>query len=574
MPYFRQFKAVVGFNRIFIACVAWPFFFFTSGLGAAEPVSSSDQLPRLNPTESGEAMTTFEIRDGFTMDLVAAEPMVVDPVAMDFDELGRAFVVEMRGYSERRPEHLGRVRLLVDTDRDGVFDQSQVYAGDLPWPTAVVCYDGGIFVGATPDIFYFKDTDGDGSADIRQLVFTGFASESAPYRVDQLNMQAMMNSFHWGPDNRIHGATGLVGGSVFSPLRPDQPPIHLRGKDFSFNPRTLDIRAESGGAQNGMSFYSQGRKFVCSNSDHIQYIVYDHFYAGLNPQISPRSARISIAEDGPAAPVYRISPDEPWRIIRTKWRVAGAVRGPIEGGGTPSGYFTGATGATMFTGDGWGGDYVDNAIIADCGSNLIHRKQITEKGYVVSASRPKEEEGIEFVRSTDNWFRPVQFSNGPDGHLYVLDMYREVIEHPWSLPQGIKQFLDLNSGNDRGRIYRIRPRTAKVKQRLLPGEVDDGELVGMLGHLNGWHRVTANRLIYERQMFLVEDQVRNLFHESNNAMARFHALQALAGMDALNDNDVAEALEDRSRVVRMCMLRYLGRREDFRFSMIPFHNHI
>ena len=200
---------------------------------AAEPVASSEQLPRIQATEVADVMSAFELRDGFTLDLVAAEPLVVDPVAMDFDAWGRAFVVEMRGYSERRPERLGRIKMLEDTDKDGSFDQSVVYAGDLPWPTAVMCYDGGIFVGATPDIFYFKDTDGDGSADIRQLVFTGFASASAPYRADQLNMQAMLNSFHWGPDNRIHGATGPAGGKVYSPLRPDQAPLNLRGKDFS-----------------------------------------------------------------------------------------------------------------------------------------------------------------------------------------------------------------------------------------------------------------------------------------------------------------------------------------------------
>jgi putative membrane-bound dehydrogenase-like protein len=347
-------------------------------------------------------------------------------------------------------------------------------------------------------------------------------------------MQAMLNSFHWGPDNRIHGATGLTGGNVYSPLRPDQAPLNLRGKDFSFDPRTLDIRAESGGAQNGMSFDSRGRKFVCSNSDHLQYIAYDYAFAGVNPLIKPKPARISIAEDGPAAPVFRISPDEPWRIVRTKWRVAGAVRGPVEGGGTPSGYFTGATGATIFTGDAWGREYLDHAFIADCGSNLIHRKAIIPKGHVVTAQRPPEESGIEFVRSSDNWFRPVQFSNGPDGNLYVMDMYREVIEHPWSLPQGIKQFLDLNSGNDRGRIYRIRQIDNNPKQRTMPGEVKDMEMVSMLAHSNHWHRETARRLMIERRMLHLEGAVRALLIDSDYISAQINAIQVLSGLGCFN----------------------------------------
>lgn len=544
------------------------------GLKAAEPVSSAKQLPRLKPSDVAEVMSTFEVRDGFELDLVAAEPLVEDPVAMDFDAFGRAFVVEMRGYSERRPERLGRIRLLQDTNHDGSFDQSQVYAKDLPWPTAVVCYDGGIFVGATPDIYYFKDIDGDGVADMRRLVFTGFASDSAPYRVDQLNMQAMLNSFRWGPDNRIHGATGLTGGTVFSPLRPDQSPINLRGKDFSFNPRTFDLRAESGGAQNGMSFDSRGRKFVCSNSDHLQYIAYNQAFAGLNPHIRPRSARISIAEDGPAAPVYRISPDEPWRIVRTKWRVAGAVGGPVEGGGTPSGYFTGATGATLFTGDAWGAEFVDNAFIADCGSNLIHRKELFPKGHVLTARRPREEAKIEFVRSTDNWFRPVQFSNGPDGNLYVLDMYREVIEHPWSLPRGIKQFLDLNSGNDRGRIYRIRASGADMTQRAMPGNANESALIEMLGHSNHWHRSTATRLIFERNSAHLEDELRNVLIESKNPFARMHALQVLSGMGAMKGRDVEKAFTDRSSMVQLAMIHHLGTSPDTRLSGANYQRHM
>ena len=560
--------------RIMVVIAVGMLFSSLDKFSAAEPVASSEQLPRIQATEVAAVMSAFEVRDGFTLDLVAAEPLVVDPVAMDFDAWGRAFVVEMRGYSERRPERLGRIKMLEDIDKDGSFDQSVVYAGDLPWPTAVMCYDGGIFVGATPDIFYFKDTDGDGSADIRQLVFTGFASASAPYRVDQLNMQAMLNSFHWGPDNRIHGATGPVGGKVYSPLRPDQAPLNLRGKDFSFDPKTLELRAESGGAQNGMSFDSHGRKFVCSNSDHLQYIVYDEAFAGLNPFIKQQPARISIAEDGPAAPVFRISPDEPWRIVRTKWRVAGAVRGPVEGGGTPSGYFTGATGATLYTGDAWAREYADHAFIADCGSNLIHRKGIYPKGHVATARRPAEESGIEFVRSSDIWFRPVQFSNAPDGNLYVMDMYREVIEHPWSLPDGIKQFLDLNSGSNRGRIYRIRTIEGKTKQRRLPGEAKAMELVQMLGHSNHWHRETARRLLVQRNMIHLQDAVRALLKESVDVSAQVNAVQVLHGFGNLTTDDVETVFRSKSSAVHLALLKLWGNRDELSPFDVPFEKYI
>ena len=178
----------------------------------------------------------------------------------------------------------------------------------------------------------------------------------------------------------------------------------------------------------------------------------------ISPEIPflavPRS-RISIAADGPQAEVYRKSPVEPWRLVRTRLRVAGLVKGPVEGGGRAAGYFTGSTGVTIYRGNAWPKESQGQAIIGDVGSNIIHRKVIEWKGLVPIARRV--DENREFVASTDIWFRPVQFANAPDGALHILDMYREVIEHPKSLPPEIKQHLDLTSGRDRGRLYRILP---------------------------------------------------------------------------------------------------------------------
>ena len=170
---------------------------------------AADSLPRTPPIEPTNALSTFQIRPGFRLELAAAEPLVMDPIAMSFDEDGRLYVIEMRDYSERRHMKMGRVRLLEDTDGDGQFDQSNIFAENLAWPTAVICYEGGVFVGATPDIFFLKDTDGDRKADVRQLVFTGFAEGQ-----EKLNVQGLMNSFNWGLDNRIHGVAGLNGAKM------------------------------------------------------------------------------------------------------------------------------------------------------------------------------------------------------------------------------------------------------------------------------------------------------------------------------------------------------------------------
>jgi len=572
-------------------------FLFIVASGAGEPAIDPKELPRVPPVEATNALKTFQIKKGFHLELVAAEPLVMDPIAMSFDENGRLFVVEMRDYSERRDAHphLGRIRMLEDTNGDGIFDKATIYADDLPWPTGVFCYGGGVFVAATPDIIYLKDTKGDGKADLRKTVFTGFGAG----KEDKLNVQALFNSFMWGLDNRIHGVTGGNGGLVVavdgdtSPLIPlpgrggegrrsdtsplsgvpgrptvavgamaggggeggrsDKPktaPLELRSRDFNFDPRTLEIRAEAGGGQYGMCFDNRGRRFVCSNSHHIQVFMYDEDYAGRNRFYHMPPSLVDIPVDGPAAEVFRISPDEMWRVVRTKWRVTGQVPGLIEGGGRASGYFTSASGITIFRGNGWPEEHLGDAFIAECGNNLVHHKIVRPDGAGLLAERPPDEQKAEFLASTDIWFRPVQMANAPDGTLYIADMYREVIEHPWSLPESMKKLLDLNAGNDRGRIYRVVPDGYQQPKPSRLGKASTKELVATLAHPNGWHRDTAARLLYERQDKSAAPMLVRFIHDSKSSLGRMHALHALDGQGALTEMIVLTALSDPDAVVR------------------------
>jgi putative membrane-bound dehydrogenase-like protein len=459
------------------------------------PEVSAKDLPRIPATPPGEALATIKVRKGLEVELAAHEPLVMDPVAIDFDEDGRMFAVEMRGYSERRDERRGRIRMLVDGDDDGIYDKATIYAEGLRWPTGAVCYDGGVFVIATPDLFYFKDTDGDGVADVEKVVFTGFGKGQT-----RLNMQALANSLRWGPDNRIWGATAGTGGSIRRPDQPESEEVSVNGRDFSFDPKTLDFRTENGTAQYGLSFDSKGRRFVSSNSNHIIGVMWEKEWTRPGKYFSLPNPLVSIADDGGACEVFRISPDEPWRIVRTRWRVAGVVKGGVEGGGRVSGYFTGGTAVTLYTGDALGGEFVDNAFTGDAGSNLLHRKVVkhVEGKAALVATRAADEKGVEFLASTDIWFRVVSAANGPDGCLYVVDMSREAIEHPWSLPEGIKKHLDLNSGTDQGRIYRVKPVKFERRKTEKLSEASNDELAALLDHPNGWHRVTAQRLLWQR----------------------------------------------------------------------------
>ena len=511
---------------------------FTLTAPAAPPELTLADLPRVPPVETSNVFQTFQIKPGFTLQLAAAEPLVLDPIEICFDENGRMFVVEMRDYSEMRDvqPHLGRIRLVSDANGDGVFDQATVYAEDLPWPTGVCCYDGGIFVAASPDIIYFKDTDGDGKADIRKVVFTGFGAGKG----DKLNVQALVNGLRWGMDNRIHGQTSSNGGVLKRPEAPDAAAFDLRGRDFSFDPRQLDLRTETGGGQYGMCFDNHGRKFVCSNSHHIQTFMYDAEYGERNPYYNMPPAIVDIPVDGPAAEVYRTSPEEGWRVIRTKWRVTGVVQGLIEGGGRSSGYFTSATGITIYRGDAFPEDFIGDAFIADVGSNLIHRKKVRPDGVALIAERPADEQKVEFLTSTDLWFRPVQLANAPDGCLYVCDMYREVIEHPWSLPENIKKLLDLNAGNDRGRIYRITPDGFKTRKPPQLGKATTKQLVATLESKNGWHRDTAARLLFERQDKAAIPQLEKLIRKSPSSLGRLQALHVLDGLGGLTAAELAD----------------------------------
>src|SRR5436190_6821523 len=524
--------------RFFLCLASMGMALLPLALMAQPPKDSLDrdyagELPRIPLTEPANALKTFHVAPGFRVEQVAAEPLVADPVAVAFDENARLYVVEMRGYSENKDEKVSRIRLLEDTSGDGKFDKSTIFLDGLAWPTAIFCWSNGVIVADAPDIFYLKDTDGDSKADERRLLYTGLGTG---------NVQGLANSFQWGLDNRIYLAISGSGAELKKSGDEQTKALSLRGRDIAIDPRTWSVAPVSGGAQHGLSFDDWGNRFVCSNSDHLQEVMYEDRYLARNPYIAAPPPRRSIAADGPQADVFRTSPVEPWRIVRTRLRATGVVPGIVEGGGRPAGYFTGATGTTIYRGDAWPSQWHGVAIVGDVGSNLVHRKKLEPDGVGFVGRRIDEKS--EFVSSSDIWFRPVQFANAPDGTLYILDMYREVIEHPASLPPIIKKHLDLTSGRDRGRIYRIVP--DGFKQPTLPKLAGAAVevLVALLQHPNGWHRDTAARLLYERQDKAALELLEKMAIESPLPLARMHAMHVLDGLGALTEKVVLPRLND------------------------------
>ncbi len=526
-------------------------FLCVSGATAQSPIKDlGSEIPRLPGLDPLAAQKAIRMLPGFRAELMAAEPLLASPVAMEWDESGRLFVAEMRGYSEHREEGISRIRLLADTDGDGRFDKATVFADKLLWATGVFPWDGGVFVLDAPDIFYFKDTNKDGIADKKERVFTGLGVS---------NVQGLANSFRWHPEGRIHVAASSGGGDL---KRVDGlgPTIALRGRDFSFDPRTLDIRTETGGAQHGMAFDDWGRKFLCHNSDHAIFAWAKDGDFGRNPSFAAPGNKASIAVDGPQAEVYRISQVEPWRVVRTRLRVQGQVKGPIEAGGRSAGYFTSATGIMVVRGDQMG-DMFGMLIVGDVGSNLVHRKRISWEGAHPVAKRIDNE--VEWVASTDTWFRPAQFANGPDGALWAIDVCREVIEHPASIPPEIKKLVDLDSGRDRGRLYRFIPDGFKARPTPDLAKATTKELISLLGHPNAWHRETASRLLLASKEPINED-IRQFLIASKDAQTQYSTLGLLKARGGLGSDEILLCLADpnpRLREVAVQMAREFHRRE-------------
>ncbi len=538
----------------------------------SERTVTAADMPRIPHTDVNDALSTFRLAKGFSLELVASEPQVGDPVDACFDEFGRMFVAEMHGYPfSHEPTRLnpdgggkkdaGIIRLLEDTDGDGSMDRSVVFADGISWPTSVCCYNGGVFVVAPQYLYYFKDTDGDHVADVREVVLSGFGRD---------NVQAVTNGLKWDLDNRIYFAAGRNPKSL---LHRGKPLFPVDSSDLRFDPKTETFEQVTGGLQFGHSMDDWGTRFVCSNSNHIQQVIYPRDYLARNPYLVPPGMIRSIAADGASARVFRRSPPEPWRIVRQKWRAADKGYRLVineEGGWEfipmdpskkkgvvpteyPVGFFTSATGITIYRGDAYPAEYRGNAFVGGVGGNLVHRKTVDTSDVVYRAARA--DEGEEFAASSDKWFRPVNFVNAPDGSLYVLDMYRETIEHPHSIPAEIKKFLHLTSGWDRGRVYRLVSPRMKQRPLVRPGDLSNRELVDQLASDNGWHRETAQRLLWERQDQSVVPHIVRLLETTDRPLGRLHALYTLHGLQALQAAQIRTGLQDDHPRVRAHAIR-------------------
>jgi putative membrane-bound dehydrogenase-like protein len=509
---------------------------------------STVRLDLLPAVEPAAAVSTFVAPAGFRVEQVAAEPLVRDPMAMEFDENGIAYVIELPPYNAqgqpgpRPPTSIAR---LEDADGDGRFDRRTTFVDDLKYATGLFCYDGGLIVGDPPDLLFLRDSNGDGRADEREVLFTGFGS--APVGESQLN------SFRWGLDNRIHISTGSDGGELRPAGQPDAPPQNVRNRRVLLDPRTRTIDLTSGGGQHGMCFDDWGRVFVCSNSAPIDTIVYDDRYLERNPHMNAPAAAIALGPGAGYEKLERLTPVETWRLVRSRLLSEGQNVTDTYEWDRVSGVFTAATGITVYRGHAWPKEFLGQVFVGEVVNNLVYRARLTPAGVTVASAHADEHSG--FLASTDTWFRPAQFAHGPDGNLYVLDMYRQLIEGVKFIPPEVLAQMDPTAGTDRGRIYRIVPGDFEQPPPVRLGKLSTESLVALLAHPNSWHRETAARLLYERQDANAVQPLRKLLAECEFAPGRLHAIYALDGLQALQADDVVVRLEDPHPGVRRHAVR-------------------
>ena len=489
-----------------------------------------DVLPPEEPAALDTVLSTFELADGFQIELFAAEPLVTDPVAMTVDAAGRMYVVELHGYPDDESGS-STIKRLTDTDGDGRPDESTVFAEGLRMPKGVMPWKEGLLVTDAPEVLYLEDTDGDGRADAKRTMLTGF---------DKSNPQLGVNTPIYGLDNWIYMAHMSGSDSVRFTERPGRT-YDASGRNVRLRPGDKKLEALAARSQYGHTFDAWGRHLLNTNSNHIYQEALAARYLKRNPDLLVSSTTEVISDHGASAKMYPITPDSKNRLGK-----AGGI--------------TSASGLVSYQGGLFPAPYRHVTFIGAPIYNAVHVDKLSEGGGTLVARRMQEKK--EFLASTDRWFRPVSAYVGPGGALYVIDYSRRVLEQPKFLTEEVLNSADIYAGADRGRIYRIVPAGAEAASwlgSLALGEASIRTLVQALERENLWWRRTAQRLLVDRQDQAATGPLAQLAENSALPEARLHALWTLEGLGALKPELIRKALQDESAGVRENALRLAER---------------
>lgn len=481
------------------------------------------------------SLKLMHVPKGFRIEAVATEPLVMDPVNFAFGPDGRLWVVEMADYplgEDGKP--IGRVVFLNDDDRDGKFDRRTIFLSGLMYPTGVIPWKEGVLVSAAPELFFAKDTNGDGEADERQLLYSGFGD---------FNPQHRMNGFALGLDGWLYLAGGDPNRVIHSELL--NKDVEILGNDFRIEPETGAIEPEAGRTQYGRSRDDWGNWFGNDNSRPWFHYVLPERSVGRNPHVVfPRN--IVNAFGGTETRVFPTS-----RVTERFNELHTANR------------FTSACSPAVFRDSSLGKEIEGTGFVCDPVHNLIQQVRLIPNGATFSAERIAYEENREIFSSEDTWCRPVRVTTGPDGCLWFADMYRQVIEHPEWIPDHWQAQLNLRAGAERGRIYRICREDQQPKPWPRLQGMKNEEVAHLIASSNGTLRDMAQRELIARPASDVTPMLEKLMTTEVLPQVRIQALWTLFGLQALSEDIVERALGDEdSRVVeqgiQLCGLQFPG----------------
>lgn len=489
-------------------------------------------IPPAVPLSPRESLAAFKIAPGFRVELVASEPLIQAPVAVYFGEDLKLWVVEMRGYmrdfdgsSEDEPS--GRIVYLTDEDGDGDYDQTTVFLDQLPLPRAVLPVAGGVLIGVPPHLLYCRDVDGDGRADSVEEIADDYGIRVDPARPELANPERAPNSLLWGMDNWIYSGAYT--------------------KKWKFENGSWQSAPDAFRGQWGLSQDDFGTLYYNSNSDHLRADIIPARYLARNPHlVLPGGRNVRIAESQLVWP-DRVSPG-----VNRGYQPEILRNGKLKA-------FTAACAPWIYRGDLLPGEVYGNAFVAEPAANLVRRSVITRSDGAWRAANAYQQS--EFLTSTDERFRPVNFTTGPDGALYIVDFHRGVLQHRISLTSYLRRQGEergLLEPLDRGRIYRVVPANAsRIPQPRDLSKATTEDLVACLSSTNSWHRETAQRLLVERQLTDAESALVAVVETGESAEGRLHALWTLEGLAKVTPPVLAAALHDPAPIVRVATLQIL-----------------
>lgn len=491
------------------------------------------------PKSPGDSLACIKTRPGFKVELMVSEPLVQSPIAFAWGPDGKFWVVEMGDYPlglDGKGKPGGKIKYLEKTkpEGDGPYDKMTLFMDGLGFPTGVFPYKNGVLVTCAPDIFY-AEVGKDGKAAKKEILFTGF---------NEGNQQHRVNGLVWGIDNWIYGANGDSGGLVKS-IKTGKV-TDIRGRDFRLKPDTGEFEAVSGQSQFGRCRDDWGNWFGNNNSNPMFHYVLEDRYLKRNPHVLYPDVRVQVPVKPGAQPVFPISK-------------------PLPRFNTPQGlnHFTSACSTIIYRDTLFGKEFEGNMFVSEPVHNLIHREIMKPKGVTFTSQRADDEQTSEFLASSDNWFRPAMIQVGPDGALWIADMYRYVIEHPEWIPKDWQKKLDLRAGHDKGRIYRVVPEGRKPRDIERLDKKTPRELVSLLESPSGWTRDMAHQLLSRTKHGMGIDGLEKIIETTKVPPARLHACYVHEEMFGLGHQYLDRMLNDSHPSIRKHALAFAEYRPSF-----------